>query len=305
MDEKIANINHSCDPNAYVVMDGPEVSVRGLRPIQKDEEIYISYIDVTLPFARRQAELKDNWFFVCRCPKCQNGNESSEDMWAIDPHELSPEWRQKGEALLTKEFASDPVNYVGDSEDEKIVAALQGQAFERYQPEQKMLGAEAIKSIEACMKDCHSSRLWPVHRQPYAALRDDLIVNLLSEKEFLNAWAHCAKRYRDILPKLYPQVAHPIRVVQVWQTAMLAMYLAGEKESVMDGADMCIIGLILIKEVYELCPLSHGETSSFSKSVRRKYEEVLGSLGPGVKLTDHQMKQQRKMLLKMADSVEY
>jgi SET domain-containing protein len=42
LDPFAACANHSCDPNAYIVMDGARLSLRTLNEIGKDEEIFLS-----------------------------------------------------------------------------------------------------------------------------------------------------------------------------------------------------------------------------------------------------------------------
>ncbi|KAL4910422.1 hypothetical protein BDW74DRAFT_173878 [Aspergillus multicolor] len=65
-----ALINHSCDYNAVVGFDGPELYIRALRPIAKGEQIFICYIDTTYPAIIRQKELRERFYFECRCDKC-------------------------------------------------------------------------------------------------------------------------------------------------------------------------------------------------------------------------------------------
>lgn len=66
-------MNHSCEPNAKAFkreedLDG-QATIIALQPIQKGEEITISYIDEDLPVEERQASLAD-YGFRCRCPRC-------------------------------------------------------------------------------------------------------------------------------------------------------------------------------------------------------------------------------------------
>ncbi|KAL5730979.1 Histone-lysine N-methyltransferase atxr2 [Ranunculus cassubicifolius] len=66
-------LNHSCDPNAKAFKrdedrDGQAI-ISAIRPIQKGEEITISYIDEDLPWKERQALLAD-YGFKCKCSKC-------------------------------------------------------------------------------------------------------------------------------------------------------------------------------------------------------------------------------------------
>jgi hypothetical protein len=285
LDPTLCHINHSCDPNAYLMMDGPRVSIRTLRPIKKDKEIYISYIDTTNPFQTRQEELKSRWFFTCRCAKCQNGATSQEDNWAV------------------------PAQYTDiNAEDMQSMAGQHKEVFEIYEYIQGLGNAETvIPVIEEALKICHESKNWLIYRQPYAALRDDLIVNLLAVGRYQDAWAQCAKRYKYILPKLYPTPFHPIRVVQTWQMAMLAAYLASTKEGVgAPGVNMGLIAMMLVKQVLDVASLSHGPENAFAKSVKEKAEEMIEELkrsvgNPDNEIMNRELEVQRDRLMEMGD----
>ncbi|KAF2750933.1 SET domain-containing protein [Sporormia fimetaria CBS 119925] len=308
-DPTFAYINHSCDPNAYVVMDGPEVSLRSLRPIEKDEEIIISYIENTYPYSRRQSELKESWFFTCNCSKCAQGFKTIEDEWEIPPSKLSKEWKKKADELLAIQSPGD-ANYVGDTEDELRVAALQAEVWRICEEEQKLTEQVAAQDlITSGLQLCKSSRLWPDHRQPYHALREDLIVSMLSAGHYSAALPYCAKGYRDVLPILHPEKAHPVRVVQTWRTAKLALYLAAEPDKDL-GLDMPMVSLMLVNEVEEMVKLSHGESSSLAKLVHARWLECMGemqrAMGDAAEwFVNEMIPKQRQAFLKMADLAEY
>ncbi|KAK6134853.1 hypothetical protein DH2020_031394 [Rehmannia glutinosa] len=66
-------MNHSCIPNAKAFKreedrDG-QATIVALRPILKEEEITISYIDEDLPYEERQ-ELLADYGFRCKCRRC-------------------------------------------------------------------------------------------------------------------------------------------------------------------------------------------------------------------------------------------
>ncbi|KAH6788954.1 histone-lysine N-methyltransferase ATXR2 [Perilla frutescens var. frutescens] len=66
-------MNHSCIPNAKAFKreedkDG-QATIIALRPISKEEEITISYIDEDLPYGERQEQLAD-YGFTCKCTRC-------------------------------------------------------------------------------------------------------------------------------------------------------------------------------------------------------------------------------------------
>ncbi len=92
-----------------------------------------------------------------------------------------------------------------------------------------------------------------------------------------------------------------MRVVQTWQLAMLAQYLAGTPgagEAVLPrGADMAVLAAVLVRKVWGAVERSHGLRSAFARSVGRKWEEVwrelVGRLGDGDKVDEVVRRQER------------
>ena len=70
----VARLNHSCDPNLdwRSVNGSNTIELYTLRDISAGEELFISYIDQSLPKPDRQALLKSLYGFNCRCLKCEN-----------------------------------------------------------------------------------------------------------------------------------------------------------------------------------------------------------------------------------------
>lgn len=71
-------LNHSCKPNAQVVgglRDSSDCKIRivALRPIEKNEEIFITYIEDEnkKDSKTRQNELKGGYLFNCDCIQCK------------------------------------------------------------------------------------------------------------------------------------------------------------------------------------------------------------------------------------------
>ncbi|KAG6917993.1 hypothetical protein DXG01_017003 [Tephrocybe rancida] len=69
--DTISRINHSCTPNASWNFDlaSFSLSVRAVRPIKAGEEIFISYCEIAVPKAERQASLRP-YGFQCTCTAC-------------------------------------------------------------------------------------------------------------------------------------------------------------------------------------------------------------------------------------------
>jgi len=62
-------INHSCLPNSSRLDVGSAIFIHASKPIERGEEITISYFDTLLPLPQRQARSK-SWGFKCKCRRC-------------------------------------------------------------------------------------------------------------------------------------------------------------------------------------------------------------------------------------------
>ncbi|KAI9094333.1 hypothetical protein DFS34DRAFT_652019 [Phlyctochytrium arcticum] len=78
-------INHSCDPNAAIIVDGDVASLRSIKNISSGEQIFQSYIEVAEPRYVRRTELKDRYYFSCECGACQKDNEHRTGYWCVKP----------------------------------------------------------------------------------------------------------------------------------------------------------------------------------------------------------------------------
>ncbi|KAI0826452.1 SET domain-containing protein [Irpex lacteus] len=74
-----AFLNHSCNPNAVLVfprcsktkLQEPQMNLVAIRPIGLNEEIFVSYVDTTLPGDVRRAALNETYNFQCKCSICK------------------------------------------------------------------------------------------------------------------------------------------------------------------------------------------------------------------------------------------
>lgn len=63
--------NHNCEPNADVVIArGGSLALRARCPVTPGQEITITYLDSSLPFAFRSKRLHAGYGFVCKCKRC-------------------------------------------------------------------------------------------------------------------------------------------------------------------------------------------------------------------------------------------
>ena len=63
-------LNHSCVPNCIALFNGPQIVIRSLRDIQPNDELLITYVNLTDPSVTRKEELKEGYMFECKCTLC-------------------------------------------------------------------------------------------------------------------------------------------------------------------------------------------------------------------------------------------
>lgn len=84
----------------------------------------------------------------------------------------------------------------------------------------------AIKILESAIRTLRDTSIWPITRQPYISIRDELITSLLSVNRFNAAFIQAAIRYTRIDPVVFPHEGHPIRQLHAWALAKLAIHLS-------------------------------------------------------------------------------
>ncbi|KAJ2400670.1 hypothetical protein GGF41_007870 [Coemansia sp. RSA 2531] len=83
-----SHIAHSCDPNAQAVFsEGTDkIAIKTLKPVDKDEELRVSFVDPSLSKEDRQKLLKASYRITCTCPKCESEvSEEKEEEVVEDP----------------------------------------------------------------------------------------------------------------------------------------------------------------------------------------------------------------------------
>ncbi|KAI9709358.1 MAG: hypothetical protein M1820_003478 [Bogoriella megaspora] len=280
VDPLISKANHSCDPNAVVVFDGPRLSLRSLRPINSNEEIFISYIDSTDPRSRRQEQLMTRYHFICVCSKCQNDQihiPGDNDQLTTLPPVYDPAFTHaeiEGWVILEKVKKSDP--------------------------------SSAISMLETALFGLQKENIRPLTRQPGPSLRQQLLVNFLSAGRYLDALHQGFLIYFGVDPTLFPEPFHPVRVVHNWTLANLIVYITGEQhdgrviELQRRGVDWGVALYGIVKEVLENVAKSHGPESRFADAVKTAAAQMLkdATSGAGVELDafDDRLGEQRVLL---------
>lgn len=205
-----ALINHSCDYNSVVGFDGDQLFVKAIRPIQKDEQIFITYVDTTNPYQLRRAELRERYYFDCRCSKCEQGPEGPADKFP--------------------NTSSHPDPSVLETVGKRAQDVLESASALDIKP------SESTAQLRSAMRSLRqTSPPWPITRQPYISLRDQLITSLLSAGDFNSAFIQCAVRHLRVDPVAYPHAAHPLRCLHAWTLAKLAIHLSQGMEASSSG----------------------------------------------------------------------
>ncbi|KAJ8665310.1 hypothetical protein QAD02_006972, partial [Eretmocerus hayati] len=64
--------NHSCDPNvSKIFLPGPKIVLFTFRPVQKGEQLFISYVSTPdMGHKKRQENLWRDYSFTCDCKRC-------------------------------------------------------------------------------------------------------------------------------------------------------------------------------------------------------------------------------------------
>ena len=250
IDPLAATMNHSCNPNAVVSFDGPTLNVRSLKKISNDEEILISYVDITDNPWQRQAVLRERYFFTCDCVECSAGTILQST--AVPPNdEQFRDIESQAKALLETAKASPDSN-------------------------------TSTTALEHGMKLMRDARVCSLFRQPYASLRQQLVVQLITGQRWVSAFVQMLKIYFEIDPVLFPQAFHPVRVVHKWTLAMLVIHISSVSVSEPElvnrldkyHLDYGIIVWVLLMEVDGNVDKSHGSGTRFAKMVKRKFEQV-------------------------------
>lgn len=72
--------NHGCNPNtAFIGLPNGQLAFRTIRPVNKDEELVVSYIDLYSDRDERRQELLSSKHFWCKCKRCSSSIEKSVD----------------------------------------------------------------------------------------------------------------------------------------------------------------------------------------------------------------------------------
>ncbi|OKL56951.1 hypothetical protein UA08_07822 [Talaromyces atroroseus] len=199
-----ARFNHSCDYNATYSFDrGGKCYVKAIRPIQKDEQIFIPYTDSTFSVGTRRKELYERFKFQCNCSKCTHETNSTPE---TQIQNRAREEQDAGRAIdaIFKDY--HPIHDAAD-----VVVGGGGST----------LTTRLTNLLHASEAKCD----WETvsrQRQPLASIRVDLMGAQHTACKFMDLTLNAAIQHLRIDPGMYPDENHPVRRTNAFGFAQYA-----------------------------------------------------------------------------------
>ena len=275
-DPTLALLNHSCNPNAAVVFDRNMASVRSIRDIKSGEQITISYIDNTFKRATRRQQLRNQYFFDCRCEGCEppNNKFTGRDSWLCESCKaLIPEPLLQGDFKCPQCKKVQSTNIDTLRSLEAKASSILELSTSSNQPPLSLLNEVLLPTLQS-LTSCAS---WPLIRQPAPALRHQIYTICLSIGNLEAAYHHMNTLTTSPLLDLHPEPFHPLKTVQIFTTASLIASLAANENSV----DYLKRAWELMRLSWGLSRGSHGENSEFAQRIAKRRGEVERDLAMG------------------------
>lgn len=271
-------INHSCYPNCAMIFDGSTITVRCIRPIQPGEEVTVSYLDVCLPWEKRQDELARRYFFQCQCSLCLSTECDPRDAWRCTTSDCERPIPRNAVGYIC------PGCSVEQTVDEQKKAAVED-SIKRYEIVDKMenrarLAPSRISSLLQVQK-VQSDYL---HYANYHLLSTRRLLNLLqlsyktetenctgSNTRSLSVAQDILRAYRRILTRYHPQVSVQLTLVgRAW--------LAAREEECSTSPEVIRGSMRKAKEMLsEIChslAISHGQKDRMTQEINERAAEV-------------------------------
>jgi SET and MYND domain-containing protein len=288
-DPIVCSANHSCDPNTIVVFNQPTLVVRAMRPIPSGEEIFIKYIDITNPRSVRQSELLDQYYFECKCSKCEQGSEAREDRFLKPIDQLNSTFSKVADGLIQRHTKQLERFAIGDnaSPAKQRLAAISAEAFSvsgtTFDFNKGNEHASEDETRDA-LRLCLNSGMWDWARQPVPHLLRQLLVAKLSTGQTYAAWRIAAKMHFLIAPILFPSPSYPDRLLDAWALANITNQLISPdddelyREILRGGLDLRIVSAGLILEVHEHVTGSYGRDSQLGRAVEAAHRQLTAAM---------------------------
>ncbi|CAL3966264.1 unnamed protein product [Diplocarpon coronariae] len=302
----LALANHSCNPNAFIVFDSRNISLRALRPIKTDEQIFISYIDPTEDIVSRQSRLKERYFFICKCEKCERNENVYESFLSYQLGEEDYDKRMdllcarkqllmRARYLATTLQSSPPVSqYLHNL---RKASSLLEESKNLFEAQKQCQLPMIINAASFCdpLTDVNIYAL-----SPYPDIMHELYLKFVDAQSFIFALITILALFLNCDVFTYPQPHHPVRVVRLLTIAKLLKHIASLSpnellQDIRQNSSLPSLEALQAREdiskavqdvdlinafhaimilVWEEAKRSHGEDSIFMKEVDQEIKEV-------------------------------
>jgi hypothetical protein len=229
--------------------------VHTLRQVSKDEELTISYIDTTSPFAKRQQELKERYFFDCSCHLCCRGSIPLLDGYRLDDASSAQQRLEESQDLVkVQNLAEQYLEWV------KATPGVERQH---------------VAGIKDAMSKLAATHSWGLHRYPWPQLRKLLFLGLLNLGEFDAALLQCAILLRKVYPVTFAEEHHPIRLVEMWTLfRMCHNLLVTRTGDTKDIEPLATLSCAALHEVHRLLDIGGRVEGQFERIVDEALQGV-------------------------------
>ncbi|PBP21596.1 SET and MYND domain-containing protein 2 [Diplocarpon rosae] len=303
----LARANHSCNPNAFIVFDSRHISLRALRTIKTDEQIYISYIDPTEDVISRQSRLKERYFFTCKCEKCER-NENAYDSFLSYQLEEEEDYDKRMDVfcapkqlLLTARHLATTIQslpLVSEYSNPLRKASSLLEKSRNLSEAQKQCQIPTIIDAASLCKPLTDAKLYAL--SPYPEIMHGLYLAYVDAQSFVFALITILFLFLKSDVFTYPQPHHPVRVIRLFTIAKLlkhiaslspnellqdisqnssrspraALQLSEDIWKAVQDVDLINAFHAIMILVWEEAKKSHGEDSNFMKEVEQEIQEA-------------------------------
>ncbi|KND00705.1 uncharacterized protein SPPG_09147 [Spizellomyces punctatus DAOM BR117] len=254
-------VNHSCSPNAAIIFNGERATLRAIKNIQVDEEICQSYMEIAEPRYVRRKELKETYFFDCRCPLCLRYDQTADPRTTYNCVSSGcagfidlPDQLENATCSVHGRLSADLEAKLTDEVTKAF--RLYRKAAEESDPDR------ALSTGLACLR-LQSKLMHPANSEMIRTRR--LVLDLLLSRQ---RWEEAYKVSHDLLDAyqaLYEQ-HHPSISVQAYMTYKLAEWCHGD-----DIQLLCA----KISEAVQLLLVSHGDGQALTKEAKQASENCI------------------------------
>ncbi|KAK5691439.1 hypothetical protein LTR97_011432 [Elasticomyces elasticus] len=246
------------------------------------DEIFISYKPSTNPFRYRQAELKQFYYFECRCSKCAQGDTL--DGFNKLPEDLDFHWCARADAMMQQQAREDVEMsryWVNNSVAGRRVSALQADVFRRHQH-----GAQtnSVNELKSALRTCLESGMWLLKREPVPGILRDLQSAYTTSRMLLPSFLIALKRHFVVNLELHPGSVDHFQLLSSYSVMHLALGMSDPNEAqnlreMEQHFKLRLLPMAMAIQLSEQVPLSVGWDSDMGHRVRHACNQLFAPSG--------------------------